>query len=214
MIRKAILVTVFAFALLSVSVFGSAQNLWRLNEFTAAYERLLYELVSYDEMWDEGLEEFIEKENVYYEQWEMVADDGRLEVTMGYRYWLPREHVKQDMSFMGALLKAPSFLREDQAMADYTWIALAAEDLDLEVGNTMQLFDWSRVRVVGERTVAGITGYLLNKFDRETDEHGNMVEIVTSEWVIAPNVGWPLAVTLYRHGEPYYSKTLIEYERK
>ena len=60
----------------------------------------------------------------------------------------------------------------------------------------MQLLDSSRVRVVGERTVAGITGYLLNKFDRETDEHGNMVEIVTSEWVIAPNVGWPLAVTL------------------
>ncbi|WP_461371359.1 hypothetical protein [Candidatus Darwinibacter acetoxidans] len=102
MIRKAILVTVFAFALLSVSVFGSAQDLWRLNEFTAAYERLLYELVSYDEMWDEDLEKFVTKENVYYEQWELVAGEGRLEVTMGHRYWLPREHVKQDMSFMGA----------------------------------------------------------------------------------------------------------------
>jgi len=90
-----------------------------------------------------------------------------------------------------------------------------ASDLEFEVGNTMQLFDGSRVRVVEEQKVAGVDGFLARKLIREEDEEGNRRERVTSEWIIAPDVGWPLAVKVFdSDGNLTYSMTLLEYERR
>ena len=54
----------------------------------------------------------------------------------------------------------------------------------------------------------------MRRFRRETDEEGNRVDILTSEWVIAPNVGWPLDVKIYQEDKLVYQMTLKEYERR
>jgi hypothetical protein len=214
MIRKTIPAAVVVLTLLSVCTVGWAQEVWRFNEFTASYERFLHEAVSWDEVFDWDLLEDVIQETVFYEQWELAAGDEEMEVTMGYRYWLPLDYVKQDMTFLGAAWDSPSIWKEAEGMEEYKSLSLVAEDLELEVGNTMQLLDGSRLSIVGEETVAGLKGYLVRMFIRETDEDGNTVETVTSEWVIAPEIAWPLAVTLYEDGEVSYRKTLVEYERR
>ena len=52
MIRKTIPAAVVVLTLLSVCAVGWAQENWRFNEFTASYERFLYEVVSWDEVFD------------------------------------------------------------------------------------------------------------------------------------------------------------------
>ena len=214
MIRKSMPTVVVVLVVLSVSTIGWAQDLWKFNKFSASCERFLYEVVSLKKMWDEELSEDVFQEILYYEQWELLTEDGELEVTMGYRYWLPLGEVKESMTFLGSAWNSPSMWNEFAGMEEYTWLSMAASDFELEVGNTMQLFDGSRITVVGEQTVAGLQGYLIRKYIRDADENGNRIDIVTSEWVIAPDVGWPLAVTLYEHGEAFFSKTLVEYERR
>ena len=91
---------------------------------------------------------------------------------------------------MGAALSSLPIRKEPEGLAEYMLLGLSASDLELEVGNTIQLFDGSRVRVVEEETVAGIQGYLLRKSISDTDEAGNKVDVVTSEWVIAPDIAW------------------------
>jgi hypothetical protein len=214
MIRKSMPAVVLVLVVLSVSTIGWAQDLWKFNEFSASFERFLYEVVSLEEMWDEELFEDVFQEILYYEQWELLTDDDELEVTMGYRYWLPLDEAKESMTFLGSAWDSTSMWNEFAGLGEYTWLSMAASDFELEVGNTMQLFDGSRITVVGEQTVAGLQGYLIRKYIRDADENGNRIDIVTSEWVIAPDVGLPLAVTLYEYGEAFFSKTLVEYERR
>ena len=77
----------------------------------------------------------------------------------------------------------------------------------------MQTFDGSRLRVVEEQTVAGVKGYLIRKFVRETDDDGNRVDITTQSGS-SPNVGWPPQLIMYQDGEVVSQMTLVEYERK
>ena len=118
------------------------------------------------------------------------------------------------MTFLGSAWDSTSMWNEFAGLGEYTWLSMAASDFELEVGNTMQLFDGSRITVVGEQTVAGLQGYLIRKYIRDADENGNRIDIVTSEYDRTQRRSRAFGRNVYRHGEPYYSKTLIEYERK
>lgn len=212
MVHKSLSVVFVVLVVLSLAGVGSAQELWKFNDFSAAYERFLYEVVSWEGVWDQGLADEVISEITFYEHWELGVSQRGMEVSMGYRYWLPLEEADTTLTFMGAALSSLPIRKEPEGLAEYMLLGLSASDLELEVGNTIQLFDGSRVRVVEEETVAGIQGYLLRKSISDTDEAGNKVDVVTSEWVIAPDIAWPLAVRLYQDGELFFQKTLVEYE--
>ena len=213
--RKILLGTLLAVVVFAVSGFVSAQDLWQWNSFTADYERFYYEIVSITTEWDYDSYEDVQVENRYYQLLELKrSGDGWVEVTQGYSYMVPQNELADQLSFMGGMFGLPMFLGGGEWLAEWMFLSMFAMDLELEVGNTMQLFDGSRVRVLDEETVAGVRGYIVRKFYRDTDEDGNRIDILTSEWVLAPNVGWPLRVNVYQDGEVVYSMTLLEYVRK
>ena len=213
--RKSLLGILIAAVVFVLSGAVYAQDLWQSNRFTADYERFYYEIVSNTTEWDYDLFEEVKVENRFNQLLELKkADDGLVEVTQGYSYMVPQDQLSDQLSFMGGMFGLPMFLGGGEWLGEWMFLAMFASELELEVGNTMQLFDGSRVRVVDEETVAGVRGYVVLKFYRETDEDGNRIDVLTSEWVIAPDVGWPLRVNVFQEDEVVYSMTLLEYERK
>lgn len=216
MLRKWLLAVLCVFVVLSVSAAGWAQELWQWNNFTAQYEKLYYEIVTRETMWDYELGEDVKVEKKYYQLLELrQIDADNTEITQGYTFVVPRAEVGEQLNFMGGgYFALPMFSGSGGFLAEYMMLTMFASELELELGNSMQLFDGSRVRILDEEAVAGVRGYVVRKSVRETDEAGNRVEIVTSEWVIAPEVGWPLRVQVYDGDEVVYSMTLVEYERR
>jgi hypothetical protein len=191
-----------------------AQDLWNYNVFPYDYEKFVYEVINYTKSWDWDTDEEIITEKKSIQVTELRKLDGENhEVTQSFTNVMESEKLFNELSFLGGL-SGLSLLMSGDWFAEMMFVGLWAADLDLEVGNTMQTFDGSRVRVVEEQTVAGVKGYLVRKSIRETDDEGNRVDILTSEWVIAPNVGWPLKLVMYSEGEVVSSMTLIEYERR
>ena len=62
MVRKSLFIVLSAVVVLSVSVVGWAQDVWKWNEFNADYERFYYESVTYTSSWDWELGEEVEIE--------------------------------------------------------------------------------------------------------------------------------------------------------
>ena len=139
-------------------------------------------------------------------------DDETTELTMAYTYYVSQEEIADQLGLMGFGMNW--IMGGGNWIGEFMMLGFFASDLELEVGNTMQMFDGSRIRVVEKQTVAGVEGYLCRKSVREEDEDGNRIEILTSEWVIAPNVGWPLAVKVYEDDEVVYIMELVEYSRR
>ncbi|HBG08930.1 MAG: hypothetical protein ACOX46_00985 [Limnochordia bacterium] len=214
MSRKLPIVVLSVVVVLSCSMLAWAQDLWNYNVFPYDYEKFVYEVINYTKSWDWDTDEEIITEKKSIQVTELRKLDGENhEVTQSFTNVMESEKLFNELSFLGGL-SGLSLLMSGDWFAEMMFVGLWAADLDLEVGNTMQTFDGSRVRVVEEQTVAGVKGYLVRKSIRETDDEGNRVDILTSEWVIAPNVGWPLKLVMYSEGEVVSSMTLIEYERR
>lgn len=214
MSRKLPIVVLSVIVVLSCSMLAWAQDLWNYNVFPYDYEKFVYEVINYTKSWDWDTDEEIITEKKSIQVTELRKLDGENhEVTQSFTNVMESEKLFNELSFLGGL-SGLSLLMSGDWFAEMMFVGLWAADLDLEVGNTMQTFDGSRVRVVEEQTVAGVKGYLVRKSIRETDDEGNRVDILTSEWVIAPNVGWPLKLVMYSEGEVVSSMTLIEYERR
>ena len=214
MSRKLPIVVLSVVVVLSCSMLAWAQDLWNYNVFPYDYEKFVYEVINYTKSWDWDTDEEIITEKKSIQVTELRKLDGENhEVTQSFTNVMESEKLFNELSFLGGL-SGLSLLMSGDWFADMMFVGLWAADLDLEVGNTMQTFGGSRVRVVEEQTVAGVKGYLVRKSIRETDDEGNRVNILTSEWVIAPNVGWPLKLVMYSEGEVVSSMTLIEYERR
>lgn len=214
MSRKLPAVVLSVVVVLSCSMLAWAQDLWNYNVFPYDYEKFVYEVINYTKSWDWDTDEEIITEKKSIQVTELRKLDGENhEVTQSFTNVMESEKLFNELSFLGGL-SGLSLLMSGDWFAEMMFVGLWAADLDLEVGNTMQTFDGSRVRVVEEQTVAGVKGYLVRKSIRETDDEGNRVDILTSEWVIAPNVGWPLKLVMYSEGEVVSSMTLIEYERR
>lgn len=214
MIRRKMLFTVVVMALLTVSAPVWAQDVWQFNVFSADYEKFVYEVVSYGQSWDWELGEEVLLETSYLESWTLRKVGDELEITMGVTYSLPADSAQEELGFLTGIYSTPLFMGDGKWMAEYIMLNMFASGLEFEVGNSMQLFDGSRVRVVSEQTVAGVKGYLVERFVRETDEAGNRIDTVTSQWLVAPKVGWPLGVTVFDNGEATFRKILVEYERR
>ena len=188
MVRKSLLIVLGLVVVLSFSSIAFAQEYWAWNKFTAEHERFKYEITSYSTHWDYDAEEdvFIETHQV------QVMELRRRDMGIG----------------MGWATGGGEW------MGEFMILGLFGADLELEVGSSMQLFDGSKIRVVEKQTVAGVEGYLCTKSVRSEDEAGNRVDVLTSEWVIAPNVGWPLSVRVYDEGDQVkYVMELVEYAR-
>ncbi len=214
MSRKLPIVVLSVVVVLSCSMLAWAQDLWNYNVFPYDYEKFVYEVINYTKSWDWDTDEEIITEKKSIQVTELRKLDGENhEVTQSFTNVMESEKLFNELSFLGGL-SGLSLLMSGDWFAEMMFVGLWAADLDLEVGNTMQTFDGSRVRVVEEQTVAGVKGYLVRKSIRETDDEGNRVDILTSEWVIAPNVGWPLKLVMYSEGEVVSSMMLIEYERR
>lgn len=98
-------------------------------------------------------------------------------------------------------------------MSEFMLLSWFGGDLELEVGSSIQMFDGSRMRIVEKRTMAGVEGYYCTKSIREEDDEGNRVDILVSEWVIAPKVGWPLYLKTYEDDQVTFVMELVEYAR-
>lgn len=214
MSRNLLVVLLGVIVTLSFSMIGLAQEYWRWNNFTAQEERFKYEIISYSFEWDWQTGEEVRVETRQFQTMDLrKIDDEVTEVTMGYTYNVPSNQLGEQLSFMGGMFSMPFLMGGGDWFGEFIMLGLFASDLELEVGNSMQTFDGSRIRVVEKQTVAGIEGYFWTKHRRDTDDGGNRIDILTSEWVVAPDVGWPLLVRVFQDDQVVYSMELVEYYR-
>lgn len=214
MLRKVLVMLLAVVLALSWNMAAFAQEYWAFNKFTAQEERFKYEIVSRTQEWDYDAGEEVWKESRQFQTLELKSLGDTTEVTLANTYHLPTEELGDHLNFMGGMFNLSFLLGGGDWFGELLLLGLFATDLELEVGNSMQTFDGSRLRVVEKQTVAGVEGYFFTKQIRETDEDGNRVDILTSEWVVAPDVGWPLLLRIYYEGEVVYSMELVEYDRK
>ena len=212
MVRKSLFIVLSLLVVLSFSSLGFAQESWAWNSFTAQYERFKYEIASYSSFYDYDLEKDVPVEKWQTQTIELVhVDDETKQVTMSNTYNVPQNELGDQLSLMG--LGMGWATGGGEWIGEFMMLGFFAYDLELEVGSSMQTFDGARIRVVEKQTVAGVEGYFCTKSRREEDSAGNRVDILTSEWVIAPNVGWPLLVRVYESDQLKYSMELVEYSR-
>lgn len=210
--RKSLLIVLALVVVLSFSTFVFAQEYWAYNSFTAQYERLKYKIVSYDYVDDYDTGESVLVETTQYQAMELrKIDEDTTEVTMAYTNFLSPKEVEENLAFMGGLFSFA--MGGGEAFGELMFLGFFTQDLELEVGNNMQLFDGSRIKVVEKQTVAGVEGYFCTKSIRE-ERDGKRVDVLTSELVIAPDVGWPLLIRVYKDEEVRYVMELVEYSRK
>lgn len=213
MVRKSLFMVLAVVVVLSFSSLGFAQELWAWNTFTAQYERFKYEITSYSSYYDYETGEDVPLETHQIQEIELrQKDDETTEISMSYTYDVAREKLADELSLMGMGMAWAT--GGGEWIGEFMMLGFFAIDLELEVGSSMQVFDGSRIRVVEKQTVAGVEGYFCTKSVRGEDAAGNRVDTVTSEWVIAPNVGWPLQVRVYQDGQVKYVMELVEYDRK
>jgi hypothetical protein len=213
MVRKSLLVVMGLLVVLSFSSMALAQEYWSWNQFNSQYERFKYEIKSYSTYYDYEVEDEVLVEKRQIQSVELrKKDDETTEVTMSITYDLPTAKLGDELSMMGLGLAWAS--GGGEWIGEFMMLGWFASDLELEVGSSMQVFDGSRIRVIEKQKVAGVEGYLCRKTVRGEDDAGNRVDTLVSEWVIAPNVGWPLAVRLFQNEQVKYSMELVEYDRK
>lgn len=213
MVRKSLFMVLAVVVVLSFSSLGFAQEYWDWNQFTAQYERFKYEITAYSSSYDYDTGEDVSLETHQIQEIELrQKGDETMEVTMSYTYDVAQEKLADELSLMG--LGMAWATAGGEWLGEFMMLGFFAADLEFEVGSTMQVFDGSRIRVVEKQTVAGVEGYFCTKSIRGEDEAGNRVDTLTSEWVIAPNVGWPLLVRVYQEGQVKYVMELVDYERK
>ncbi|MDI9441465.1 MAG: hypothetical protein GX101_06315 [Firmicutes bacterium] len=215
MFRKTtVMLLVVALVLLGSTVV-LAQEYWAWNQFNTAGEKFKYEIVIRSLQWDYNAGGEYWQETKQYQTIEIKPIDAETsEVTMANTYAIPNDDLDDQLNFMGGMLNISLLTGGGLSFTEFLMLGTFAADLELEVGNSMQTFDGARIRVIEKRNVAGVEGYYFTRSMRETDADGNRVDILTSEWVVAPNVGWPLSVQIYQDGEVVYSMVLVEYERK
>jgi len=211
--RKSLIIVFALVVVFSFSSLGLAQEYWDWNKFDAQYEKFTYEITSYTTQWDWEIGEDVPVEVKQLQTVELERlDEETTELTMAYTYHVSQEELAEQLGLMG--FNMSWIMGGGEWLGEFMLLGFFASDLELEVGNSMQVFDGSRVRVVEKQTVAGVEGYLCRKTVREEDEEGNRIEILNSEWVIAPKVGWPLLVRVYRDDQVVYVMELVEYSRK
>lgn len=212
MVRKLLFIVLSLVLVLSFSSLVFAQEYWAWNSFTAQYERLKYEITSYSSYWDYEVGEDVPVEVRQVQVMELrQKDEETTEVTMAYTYDTPTAELGDELSLMG--LGMAWATGGGEWIGEFMMLGFFAADLELEVGSSMQVFDGSRIKVVEKQTVAGVEGYFCTKSVRNEDDAGNRVDVLTSEWVIAPNVGWPLLVRVYQDDQVKYVMELVEYAR-
>ncbi|NMB19440.1 MAG: hypothetical protein GX979_01100 [Firmicutes bacterium] len=213
MFRRSLFIVLSLFVVLSFGTAAFGQELWAWNNFTAQYERFKYEMISYTSAYDYDLDEEVVTETKQTQVIELVqVDEDTKQVTVSNTYNIPQDKVSDELSLMGLGI---NWLTSGGGwVGEFMMMGFFAYDLELEVGSSMQTFDGSRFRVIEKQTVAGVDGYFCTKSRREEDSAGNRVDILTSEWVIAPDVGWPLVVRVYNEGKLEYVMELVEYSRK
>lgn len=213
MARKSLFIVWSLLIVLSLSSLVFAQEMWNWNSFTAQYERFKYEITTYSKSYDYGLDEEVVVEEKQTQEIELVKmDEENTQVTLSNTYYVPQSKLSDELSLIGLGL---NWLTDGgEWVTEIMMMGLFAYDLELEVGTTVQTFDGSRFRIVEKQTVAGVDGYYCTKSRRMEDSDGNRLDILISEWVIAPNVGWPLLVRVYSDGEVQYVMELVEYSRK
>ncbi|MCK9525395.1 MAG: hypothetical protein M0R49_05660 [Limnochordia bacterium] len=215
MVRKSLMIVLSLVVILSFSSLGFAQESWEWNSFTAQYERFKYEITTYSSYYDYDLEQDVPVEKQQTQVIELVrVDDETFEVTMASTYDVPQNELGDQLSLMG--LGMGWATGGGEWIGEFMMLGFFASDLELEVGSSMQTFDGARIRVVEKQTVAGVDGYFCTKSRRQEDSDGKRVDILTSEWVIAPDVGWPLVVRVYNQegDQVKYVMQLVEYDRK
>lgn len=187
---------------------------WQWNQFTKDYEKLYYEIrnyaLTYD--YDTGNEVFVESKNYQLLEVKKLGD-GEFEVTQAVTSIMNEKEI-EGLSFLGGGFSALASILSGGSLFSEMMMGLFASELEFEVGNTMQTWDGSRLRVVEETSVAGVDGYLVRKMIRKEDEQGRR-EIVVSEWIINPEVGWPLALKVFdEQGNVLYDMRLVEYAKR
>ncbi|HHT69171.1 MAG TPA: hypothetical protein GXZ85_07950 [Firmicutes bacterium] len=210
MVRKSLIIVIGLLVVLSLSSLACAQDVWAWNQFTKPYELFKYQITQYTSSWDYEVGEDVLKETRQLQTVELrQVDDETTEVTIANTYDVPTNRLSDELSVMGMGLGWAMGAAE--WVGEFMILGLFGTELELEVGSSMQTFDGSRIRVVEKQTVAGVEGYFCTKSRREDDGSGNRVDILTTELVIAPDVGWPLLVRVYKDDQVRYIMELVEY---
>jgi hypothetical protein len=200
---------------------ATAEETWAPLEFLRDKEFFRFKITTYEKTYDysDDEEKEIIKSKVYYYEFS-VDNTGEKSSTYSYKYeWnVEKEESKRKDSYgyydsevfsqmMGGLFLSPI----TEVMAS----AIFLTDADIEVGATITTFIGDRIKITGKEKVCDIEGYVC-KFQRATeDDRGKKVYVDKAEWVIAPDVGFPLRVKNFKDdGQIAYEIELVEYSNK
>jgi len=215
MVRRSLVLVLSLIVMLLFGVSLSAQEYWAYGEFNQQYERFKYEITSYSYKWDYDLGEEVREETKQIQTLELnKIDDDTTKLTIAYTYDVPSKDLYDQFTFMGLSGLSSFMMSGGDWIGEIVMLNFYAEDMELEVGSIIQLYDGSRIRITEKQTVAGVEGYFFTRSERHQDDDGNRIDVKISEFVVAPDIGMPLLVRIYSGGEVSFIMELVEYSRQ
>lgn len=215
MVRRSLVLVLILIVMLLFGVSLSAQEYWAYGEFNQQYERFKYEITSYSYKWDYDLGEEVREETKQIQTLELnKIDDDTTKLTIVYTYDVPSKDLYDQFTFMGLSGLSSFMMSGGDWIGEIVMLNFYAEDMELEVGSIIQLYDGSRIRITEKQTVAGVEGYFFTRSERHQDDDGNRIDVKISEFVVAPDIGMPLLVRIYSGGEVSFIMELVEYSRQ
>jgi hypothetical protein len=83
------------------------------------------------------------------------------------------------------------------------------QQMEFEVGEKMSFFGAGKAEITGKENIAGRNGYVC-KYYQKDDEKG---DVLMGEWVIDPDLGFPLRSIMYDDGEIQSEILLLNYTK-
>lgn len=163
-----------------------------------------------EEAWEQFSIKLVE-ETIYHEFEVWRRDEQTVEITTAYRYTMPIWELQNPVDLFGGFFGPQLVLLGGGWVSQMLMISVFTADLRLEVGNSIETQDgW--IYVAGQRTVAGLEGFVCQSFRWELVGPDEFEAIMTSEWVLAPDVGLPLSGRIYDGDFLVYFMELREYD--
>ena len=154
-----------------------------------------------------------EQETIYHEFEVGRNDENTVDIRTGYRYTLPRWELENPVDLFGGFFGPQLVLVGGGWVGELQKLSSAAMELRLAVGNSVETADGWLV-VVDETRTVGVDGFVCHAYRWEMDENGELEAVLTSEWILSPDVGLPLSGRVYEGDVLVFSLELVEYDRQ
>ncbi len=157
--RKLLYISFILVVVLSLGASVFAQEYWEVNRFTQQQEILKYKITSLglssEWDWETAEETITEIVKVQYLALEVSkVDEQTIEVITSYTNYYSPQNLQDKISLLGGLFT--TMITNAEAFGELMMMGFFAEQLELEVGNNVLLFDGSRIKVGGKQKLAGV----------------------------------------------------------